>query len=284
MSLKLLYFSCHETLEHDELRILQELGFQVFSLGHYLRCQEPVDASRGTLELNNSELLSRFLFYHPEEAKLQPAQRYKMIVHPDFLSQFDVIYNVFYFENILSNLANISGKPVIHRTIGLSVPYIENCIANLRINHNVKTIGYSQAETGVPGYSGRDVVIRQPIDESVFRDWRGDDLRVITVTKAMKKRRHHCRFDIYEQVTESIGPGLGEEPGFNTLENHKFVELCSDNIDQLREYITYLFQHEDFARDMSGRARQIGIENFGYSVIKAQYKQFLQEQLCISLT
>ena len=61
--MKMLYVSCHSVLEYDELRMLDSIGIEVFSLGTYLNPNEDWHAkTRPKLKLNNWNYIIIYIY------------------------------------------------------------------------------------------------------------------------------------------------------------------------------------------------------------------------------
>jgi hypothetical protein len=127
--MKILYLSCHETLEADELKVLDSLGHQVFSMGHYVDPLNPLHPTReGALPIKtDKELLNKFKYYH-DYPKIQKEfgnitikdilNVYYKRIHREFAKNFDAFVIAHFEDNLTLNWESFKGKPIIMRYIG----------------------------------------------------------------------------------------------------------------------------------------------------------------------
>lgn len=188
--MKLLYLSCHAVLEYDELRLLESLGIDYFSLGSYIDPQNPVDPIRPALTKQvNPDLLK------------QAPPRDNM--PREFIDQFDVIIVMHIPEWIEANWENMKHKRVIWRTIGQSTFAIEARMAKY-VAEGLEIIRYSPREREIDGFSGQSNIIRFYKDPSEFGPYTGTDQEIITFAQHMIARGEHCHFDTFQKVTEGF--------------------------------------------------------------------------------
>src|SRR5690606_5042265 len=114
-------------------------------------------------------------------------------------------------EWIISNWEAMKHKLVIWRTIGQALSHQELSLQPYR-REGMKIVRYSPRERVLQHYCGEDAVIRFYKDPDEFCGWNGQRKTVIAVCQAMKKRRTHCCYDIFMQITrqfdrEVYGPG-----------------------------------------------------------------------------
>ena len=105
--MRILYMSCHAILEYDELRLLEELKADYFSLGSYVMPWQPVDQIRPPLRHNPDSWLSANA---PDRNNIPQ----------EFIDKFDIIIVMHVPEWIINNWDKFKGKRVIWRTIGQS--------------------------------------------------------------------------------------------------------------------------------------------------------------------
>lgn len=197
MSLNLLYLSCHETMEFDELTIFKNLGFNIFSIGYYLDPKNPINPTRTPIDYEpRKDLVDKFNFYHGKSFK--PNKPF--LINKDFLKEFDIIVASHYPEWFFFNQPNLSNKFLIRRSVGLSCASFEYGLLPFR-KHGMKVIRYSPRESTIPHYHGTDMVIRCSIDPNEFNNWNGADESVFTVQKTFKKSGAYTNIDFYEKAT-----------------------------------------------------------------------------------
>jgi len=216
MSQKILYLSCHEILEYDEVSLFDSLGYEVFSPGAYV-CPE----NRGDLGMRpgitgltyNQEVIER---YHAVGAR-HPGQDAKGFLTKEFVDYFDIIVVMHIPDWIKNNWEAMKGKRVIWRTIGQSVASTEAGLAPYRAQ-GLEIVRYSPRERNIPGFIGEDKVIRFYKDPDEYGPWSGDTKRVISFAQSMEARGTHCNYRVFEQATKPFpralfGPG-NNQPGF----------------------------------------------------------------------
>lgn len=216
--MKILYLSCHEILEYDEVKLLTELGHQVFSMGAYQNSNKGGNL-RG--EIPN--------LYQNEQLKAVAMQCSKENLHPELIEWADVIISMhnphvvgldYQQPWIANNWPLIKGKRVIWRSIGQSVSSIEQELAVYK-DQGLQIIRYSPRERKIPQYAGEDAIIRFYKDPEEYKDWNGSNKQLINFTQSLKKRGDHCGYKVFMEVsagfnTKVYGPGnedLGDLSG-----------------------------------------------------------------------
>lgn len=208
---KILYLSCHSILEFDEVKLLHELGHEVFSPGAYVEPDNPGDASLrpGIPGLAyDAEILAA---WH-KIAQAHPGKDGKDFLTAEFVERFDVVIVMHMPRWITKNWSALKGKRVIWRTIGQSVVSTENQMKQYR-EQGMEIVRYSPKEaTGLPGFIGQDALIRFYKDPDDYGPWNGNNNRVITFAQHMKSRGQACNYNVFEQTTREFprhlfGPG-----------------------------------------------------------------------------
>lgn len=213
--MKILYLSCHEILEYDELKLLSELGHEVYSLGAYTH--------PGGQEARKRPPLPN-LPYDPHFIEL--ATRYTQDnLHPELLEMVDAVIVMHVPEWIEKNWAVFEpfiqrGGRLIWRSIGQSVPHQERMLKKYR-DAGMEVVRYSPAEQSIEGNIGCDAMIRFGKDPEEFSNWNGAQSQVINFTQSMKQRAAFCGYEITKAATRPFptkiyGPGnedLGELAG-----------------------------------------------------------------------
>jgi len=197
--MKLLYLSCHEVLEFDEISLFHELGHEIFSPGAYV---EPLNRGDNTLRPSVTGLV-----YDPDIVaqwnKLCATcsgQDGKDHLTKEFVDNFDAVIVMHLPRWIISNWEAIKHKRVIWRTIGQSISQTERQLRDYR-NQGMEIVRYSPKETTIPGFIGQDALIRFYKDPDVYKDWNGQNKRIITFAQSMKSRDQACNYSLFEWVT-----------------------------------------------------------------------------------
>lgn len=200
--MRILYLSCHRALEHDELKLFDELGHRVFSCGRYMvpHAPQPPDHLRPPIDIGFEPAI------HTAFQSLgceMPILHRKVVLKKAFVDLFDLVVVMHLPEFIIDNWEAIRHKPVVWRTIGQSVDVVEAALAPFRAA-GMWIVRYSPRERLIPGYLGDDAVIRFYKDAEEFGAWSGESPHVLTVNHAIRKRRSHCAFDLLEQATRDL--------------------------------------------------------------------------------
>jgi hypothetical protein len=208
--MKILYLSCHETLEFDTVKLFHEMGHQVFSPGSFVEL-----LNRGDGHLRPS---IPGLVYDPDIvqqwhklAGRVPGQDAKDHLTKEFVDNFDTVIVMHLPRWIENNWQAMLGKRVIWQTIGQSISHVENQLRRYR-QQGMQIVRYSPMERNIPGYIGEDALIRFYKDPTEYIGWTGETQQVITFGQSMKARGAACNFPIFEQATRPFprklfGPG-----------------------------------------------------------------------------
>ena len=212
--MKVLYLSCHEVLEFDEVSLLSDLGIEVFSAGAYLVPDQPVG---GNLRPPIPHMTTE-----PDDVRAfhelaQPGQDSRSCLTAEFLERFDAVIIMHMPEWVESCCEAHASVPIIWRTIGQSSAEVEQRIRPLRENNGLRIVRYSPVERRLAGYCGEDAVIRFGKSSSDFEAWTGQTRRVVTFAQHMRSRALHCRYDVFREVVEPFdcdlyGPGNEDTP------------------------------------------------------------------------
>lgn len=207
---RILYMSCHEILEYDELKLFTELGHECYSLGAYTQPGGEEHRKRPPLELP----------YNPHfiELSLQYDRRQ---LHPEMLEGIDIVI-VMHEPSFLGRVNNSQwnqdlgdgnwplfrefikkGGRVIWRSIGQSIPNVERILAPWRAE-GLEVVRYSPAEQTIGQNVGTDAVIRFYKDPDEFKGWTGDDRTVINFTQSLKERGRFTGYNTVRRLADAI--------------------------------------------------------------------------------
>lgn len=216
---KILYLSCHCVLEYDELRLLNELGYDVFTNDAYHRPQTPVVNRRPSLSIpDKDDYLYRFYnmcHVNSQNPELKPEQ-YNNLLTDEMIEPFDIIMIMHLPRFIEDNWDRIKHKTVIWRTIGQSTADVELKMKRYR-EEGLRIIRYSPKELEIPNYVGGDALIRFAKYESDYKEYVGDQNYVITFGQNVINRGDHCRYDIMRSISRDynfklFGPNNDASP------------------------------------------------------------------------
>lgn len=216
--MKILYLSCHEIHEFDELRILNDLGYYVFCPGRphvseqWQYYQRPNIPNTFNLEDDSNALHKDFLQYKEKypnfnykKNKIDPIHRHGCLTK-EFIDRFDVIIVMSLFKEwIYNNWSVLKNKIVIWRTNGQSSEPLEQLVKTFRSdNPNLKIMRYSPAERNYKNYAGEDVMIRFGKKSEEWGNWAGNNNRVISLSQNVIDRSVVCSWDIIRYIGERV--------------------------------------------------------------------------------
>ncbi len=235
--MNVLLLLAHSIEEHDQLKLLSDLGYDVFSIGGYINPGSPHDPKRPPLPQ---------VPYHPElqavvdslgtSDNLDAAKRR---IPDEIIDWADTIICHHYEHTwLVPQWDRIRHKRVIWRTVGQSVEGNERMMAPLR-REGLQIVRYSPKERNIPGYAGEDALIRFYKDPDEWCGWTGDVSTVINITQHLRAREPYTNWGFWERVTRGLhrtplGPGSDEIGGPG--------ELTLDEMQRwLREARVYLY-------------------------------------------
>jgi glycosyltransferase involved in cell wall biosynthesis len=208
--MKILYLSCHGILEFDEIRMLTDMGHHVFSpSGNY---QTPDSQCSFRPKIPNLKFDQEDLDIYNKTWYIWD---YSKIASKEFVDRFDVVYVMGMFGWVRHNWESFKHKPVIFRTIGQSNRDQEREISEFKKDKpNLKIVRYSPTERNYQNYAGEDAVIRFSKRSNEWQGWRGDKKTLVTVVQSMKRRRIHCSWDVFDQISKKVPTVLygGDNP------------------------------------------------------------------------
>lgn len=228
--MNILYLSCHSILEYDEVRLLTELGYNVFSIGAYSN-----PAGDNTLprpSIPNLKFYSEFFDY---AVKMQSSENEneKNIIPDELISWSDVIIYMHMPEQLARNWKRIKHKRVIFRSIGQNTQVEEDILRPLH-SQGLEIIRYSPLERNIPNFSGEDHLIRFYKDPDEYGNWNGQQSQAINITQKIKSRHKECFYNeiqymlwnfpnkIYGMGNDNLGDQWG---GFlSTVEHQKVLQ------------------------------------------------------------
>jgi glycosyltransferase involved in cell wall biosynthesis len=204
----------HSIEEHDQLRLLAGLGYDVFSIGGYIDPAHPHDPKRPALP---------DVPYHPElhavvdglgtPDNLRVAKEH---IPDDLIDWADVIV-CHHYEHmwLVPQWDRIRHKRVVWRTVGQSVANNEAIMAPLR-RDGLQVVRYSPKERNIPGYIGEDALIRFYKDPAEWNGWVGAREVALNVTQHLFQRDPYTNFRFWAEATEGID-ALAAGPGSEVL-------------------------------------------------------------------
>lgn len=223
MAKRILLILSHSIEEHDQLKLLSSLGYEVFSLGGYINPAAPHDTKRPPLpDVPHFADLQAVVDGQGVEDNIGRAAEYVPDEILEWLGHDGVIIAHHYLERIFGQWDHLKpwmqkGGRVVWRTVGQSVEANERRAAPFR-QDGLEIVRYSPNEIHIPGWAGEDALIRFYKDPDEWMGWRGDDPVVTNVTQDLIKRHPWTNAEFFFEATEGLplkiaGDGSDEAPG-----------------------------------------------------------------------
>jgi len=202
--LKILLMLAHSIEEYMQVKLLTELGHDVFSIGAYIDPRNPGDDKRPALpEAPFHEDLARVVWDTPApngDSLWAAKQNLPQAV----IDWADVIIcHHVEWEWLLGNWPRIRDKRVIWRTVGQSTHENELRMTPLR-NDGLQIVRYSPKEKAIPYYAGEDALIRFWMDPAEFTDWTGEERVVGNITQSMVERGSWTGLAWFKEATDGL--------------------------------------------------------------------------------
>lgn len=200
--MKLLYLSCHGSLEYDEVSLFHEMGIQVFSPGAYLDPSKGEPMMRPGIPGLVYDPVDLELWHKVEQAN-KTGHDSKEFLSKELIDRFDVIVVMHTPQWVFKNWDIMRHKKVVWRAIGQSNPDLEVLLRN-HVRGGLKLVRYSPAERRLMNYAGEHAMIRFYKDHDVYKDWNGKENFVITICQSIADRGEACRWDLFQEVTGNL--------------------------------------------------------------------------------
>src|SRR5690348_8823153 len=242
--MNILLLTAHDIAEYDDLRMLTDLGANVFSIGAYSDPQNPGSTMRPALDVPAYPELAQRCVEQREKHAGDPLQWAfagqihnivdwaKADLHDDIIDWADVIVCHHYLESwIARQWGRIKHKRVIWRTCGQSNPMLEEVMGVLHAQ-GLEIIRYSPKEQpafeklGV--FAGQDALIRFGKYPEDYGPWIPTGTigfpdghvgpYIANVTQNMIERGEHCGLSFYLAATEGL-PAVPAGPNSEKLPN-----------------------------------------------------------------
>src|SRR5438477_8393397 len=171
MSKRIVLLLAHAIEEYDQLKLLSELGYDVFSIGGYIDPAHPhVDVRPALPEVRFHPELKAAVDELGTADNLDAAKRH---IPERILEWADTII-VHHYEHawLFPQWERLREHRVIWRTVGQSVEGNERLMAPLK-SEGLQIVRYSPKERNIPGYAGEDALIRFYKDPDEWKGWRG---------------------------------------------------------------------------------------------------------------
>lgn len=217
---RVLLILSHSIEEHDQLKLLSGLGYQVFSLGGYINPHHPHDPKRPALpDVPYFGDLQEIVDSLDRVDNIGAAATHVPQGILDWLGDDGVIICHHYLERIFGQWDHLKewGGRVVWRTVGQSVEENERRAARY-VADGLEVVRYSPKERNIPGYAGEDALIRFYKNPLEWDAWTGEDEVVTNATQGLLQRHPWTNAEFWWQATMNlptrpVGPGSEELPG-----------------------------------------------------------------------
>ena len=209
----------HSIEEHDQVRLLSSLGYDVFSIGAYADPAHPGDDKRPPIPeaADHPELRAACQTRREEREGRDgpPGDRidWAKADLPDAVIEWADVLICHHIEHtwLVPQWSRLRHKRVIWRTVGQSVEHNERLMRPLR-DAGLQIVRYSPKERNIPGYLGEDALIRFWKDPAEWGGWTGEAPRIINVTQHLRQREPWTNWSFWEAATAGLprvplGPG-----------------------------------------------------------------------------
>lgn len=202
--MKILYLSCHVVLEYDELRILNDLGYDVTSIGGYINPKTPHVDTRPPLQIdsNKDRELKIHNLFETNRGKRIPLEKCSYTLTKEIVDDYDIIYVMHNLEWLDINWEIIKNKIVVLRTF-LNLGDTELRIQNY-IKKGLKVLRCSPIEREIENYAGEHGIIRFLKYESDFKPRNILHNKVITFGQSVKQRGSWCGAELIEGLSKEL--------------------------------------------------------------------------------
>lgn len=221
----------HSIEEHDQLKLLSGLGYEVFSIGGYIDPAHP--------HANLRPPLPHVPFYpdlkEAVDALGTPDNLGAAQSHiPDAILEWLGDDGCIIYHHLLERLwgqwprfldwkRGAPGRRVIWRSVGQTDPSVERTAAYYRAQ-GLERVAYSPKEAFIPDHAGHDAMIRFYADPDEWGGWTGEEAVVVNVTQKLFQRGSATSPWFWEAATEGLPAtplGEGTEVGVMPLDEMK---------------------------------------------------------------
>ena len=200
----------HSIEEHDMVKLLSSLGYDVFSIGGYIDPRSPHDAKRPALpEVPFHPDLKAAVDALGTDDNLGSAQARIPDAVLDWADA--IIFHHYLDTRLFPQWERVRHKRVIWRTVGQSVEYNERLAQQFR-EDGLQIVRYSPKERNIPGYAGEDALIRFYKDPADYGGWTGEGEYVLGFGQHYVQRDPWTNYRFFKEATKGlqtriIGPG-----------------------------------------------------------------------------
>lgn len=218
MTKRIVLLLSHAIEEWQQLRLLSDLGYEVFSLGGYIDPAHPHSDLRPALpEVPFYPDLKAAVDDIGSDDNLTAAQSHIPDRILEWLGDDGAIVLHHKEERLWGDWPRLldwkrgsGGRRIIWRTVGQSVSENEKNARPYRMA-GCERVAYSPREANIPGYTGHDALIRF-WGEPSRRAWSGEFPQVINISQHLRQRDPFTNWQFWDTATRGLrripmGPG-----------------------------------------------------------------------------
>jgi hypothetical protein len=193
--MNLLYLSCHEVLEYDEVRMLTQIpGVNVMPMGAYW------DGGKGAITRPQLDIKLKPEWVRAFHNLKPPAEEedHRKYLSEELLDMFDVIVVMHHFDWIIHNSELMRGRNVIWRDIGQIWEDTDEHLRRIK-DLGVKIVRYSSVDQ----YDCKvkaDALIPFGKFSTDFPKWEGGTREIIALVQSIAQRADSCNKDMWDAV------------------------------------------------------------------------------------
>lgn len=236
---RILSLTAHSIEEYDMVRMLSDLGHEVFSPGAYMNPAKPGDDMRPPLpDAPYFPELEAIVNALPGSAH-QHGKTWaaKADLPPAILDWAEVIMAHHVLDQwVWPQWARLRGKRVIWRTVGQS-GHANEWQARPFVQDGCEVVRYSPRERNIPNYAGESTLIRFYKDPDEYHGWHGSEGHVLLITQNPVERQHFVGTSWVLEATKGlpvrwVGPqtevmgGLGKVPPDQLMEEMRGARVA----------------------------------------------------------
>lgn len=203
--MNLLYLSCHEVLEFDELRLLSKIpNLNVFSPGAYWNPAKGC-STRPPLNIHYKQK------WKDAWNTITPTDEFpdhKYHLNQESIEPFDTIVVMHNWDWVFMNWDVIKNKRVIWRDIGQTSSEDEETRIRKALDLGVEIVRYWDGYEARDNYQGHNAVIPFGKFKEDFPQWTGGKPTVMGICQSIKDREDSCRYSCWEQSTKGLSRSM----------------------------------------------------------------------------
>jgi hypothetical protein len=242
MSKRVLLCLSHSIEEHDQLRLLAGLGYEVASIGGYIDPRHPHDPKRPALDIPFYPEVKDAVDTQGVADNLGAAQEHIPDAILDWLGKDGILIYHHYLERLWGQWGHLArwrkaGGRVIWRTVGQSVTNNERQAAPFCLD-GLEIVRYSPKERNIPGFAGEDALIRFYKDPAEWQGWTGEKAYVLNITQHLRQREPYTNWGFWEMATKGL-PRMPAGPGSEVIEGpgEMSFEIMQQSLREARVYL-----------------------------------------------